>query len=321
MLLIMAGLPATGKTTLARAIARRVGGVVLDKDALRAALFPPEMIEYSTTQDDFVVTLMLQAAAHLLDGEPRRLVILDGRPFAREYQVEAVVRMAESHAWEWRVVECVAPEKTIKRRLARSRLTHPAANRTFALYQKMKIAWEEIREEKIVVGTNAPLKKSVQQVLEYMATNSRYNVVPGMKPIRLQLDPLKPRVERELRPRIPGPNLWQLYRKLKAVLERRAGEFRVESDRPEYYRLVSKTKRWKRGGSIYFAAVCRDVGEVSFYVGALGHKTRLRVPEVLVPRYQRGTYFRFTRSNPKELLALERLVAASVRWFRKKGWA
>jgi adenylylsulfate kinase len=321
MLIIMAGLPGTGKTTLARAVARRVGGIVLDKDALRAALSPPEMIEYSTTQDDFVVTLMLQAAAYLLDGEPRRVVVLDGRPFARKYQVEAVVRVAERHAWEWRLVECVAPDQTVKRRLARSRQTHPAANRTFALYQKMKIAWEAIRREKIVVATNVPLKVSVQQVLEYMATNSRYNVVPGMKPIRLPLEPLPPRVERPRLPRMPGPNLWPLFRKLKAILEKRAPEFRVESDAAEYYRLVSKTRRWKRGGSIYFAAVRRDVGEVSFYVGALEYKNRLRVPEVLTPRYQAETYFRFTRSNPKELRALDRLVAAAARWFRKKGWA
>jgi len=122
-----------------------VGGVVLDKDAPRAALFAPEMIEHSTTQNDFVVTLMLQAAAYLLDGEPRRVVILDGCPFARTYQVDAVVRVAERHAWEWRLIECVAPEKTVQRRLARGRQAHPAANRTFSLYQNMEIAWEEIR--------------------------------------------------------------------------------------------------------------------------------------------------------------------------------
>src|SRR5690348_14369339 len=47
MLLIMAGLPATGKTTLARAIAERTGAVVLDKDVIRASLFPAQLIEYS----------------------------------------------------------------------------------------------------------------------------------------------------------------------------------------------------------------------------------------------------------------------------------
>ena len=39
MIVIMAGLPGTGKSTLARALAQRLAGAVLDKDEIRAALF------------------------------------------------------------------------------------------------------------------------------------------------------------------------------------------------------------------------------------------------------------------------------------------
>ena len=41
MIVIMAGLPGTGKSTLAQALAQRLPGAVLDKDAIRAALFEP----------------------------------------------------------------------------------------------------------------------------------------------------------------------------------------------------------------------------------------------------------------------------------------
>jgi predicted kinase len=44
----MAGLPGTGKSTLARVLANDLGGVVLDKDVIRAALFPAALIEYSS---------------------------------------------------------------------------------------------------------------------------------------------------------------------------------------------------------------------------------------------------------------------------------
>src|SRR5947209_2269421 len=46
MLIAMAGLPGTGKSTLARQMARALSGVVLDKDVIRAALFPPALVEY-----------------------------------------------------------------------------------------------------------------------------------------------------------------------------------------------------------------------------------------------------------------------------------
>ena len=48
MIILMAGLPGCGKTTLAQAIAARIGGTLLNKDDIRAALFTPAQIEYST---------------------------------------------------------------------------------------------------------------------------------------------------------------------------------------------------------------------------------------------------------------------------------
>ena len=66
MIVIMAGLPGTGKSTLARALAQRLPGAVLDKDAIRAALFQPAYVEYSPAQDDFCQEIMLQTAAYLL---------------------------------------------------------------------------------------------------------------------------------------------------------------------------------------------------------------------------------------------------------------
>ena len=93
----MAGLPGTGKSTLARALADRTGGAVLSKDEIRAALFPPADIEFSTEQDDFCMEVMLMTAERLLQKNPRRMVFLDGRPFSRRYQLEWVMAWAAQH--------------------------------------------------------------------------------------------------------------------------------------------------------------------------------------------------------------------------------
>jgi predicted kinase len=155
MLLILAGLPGTGKSTLGRALARRLSGHVLDKDRVRDALFGPDRIEFSTDQDDLVVSLMLQAAAHIWWKDERAVVILDGRVFSKNSQLKQVTDLADRAGQPWRVVECVCSEMTAKARIAQDQQkgTHPAANRTPAMYDAVQARFEPIPEPKIVVDT------------------------------------------------------------------------------------------------------------------------------------------------------------------------
>jgi hypothetical protein len=83
MLILMAGLPGSGKTTLARELAAQTSGRVVSKDEIRHALFRPEEIEYSSRQDDFCMQIMLQTAAYLLERQREMCVFLDGRTFSR----------------------------------------------------------------------------------------------------------------------------------------------------------------------------------------------------------------------------------------------
>ncbi|MGH9524873.1 MAG: AAA family ATPase [Terriglobales bacterium] len=166
MLLIMAGLPGTGKSTLAQAVAKKTGAIVLDKDSLRAALFPPNLIEYTREQDDFVVRVMLKVAGWILRRDAAAAVILDGRPFAKKYQLDQVVNFAEWIKSAWRIVECTCDEDTARERLASAE--HPAADRDYELYRRVKGEWEEITRPKLVVHSGRRVEELAGEVVAYL---------------------------------------------------------------------------------------------------------------------------------------------------------
>ncbi len=149
----------------------RTQGALLSKDEIRAALFAPaglvpNDIDYSVKQDDFVMEVMLEAARYMLQETPARKIFLDGRTFSRRYQIDRVLKFADELSQPWTIIECACSDETARRRLdLEPDTSHPARNRTFALYLEMKARFEPITYPKTTISTDQELKQCVEQAL------------------------------------------------------------------------------------------------------------------------------------------------------------
>ena len=163
MIVIMVGLPGTGKSTLARRLAQELQGVVIDKDTVRAALFG-EYVDYTREQDDLTMECVYSAARYMARS---RVAFVDGRAFALRYQWERALEVAGD---DRRVIETVCADDVARARLDAAAGSHLAVNRTFRLYLELKAKREEIAASKLVVDTGRPFEESVEECLAYIRT-------------------------------------------------------------------------------------------------------------------------------------------------------
>jgi predicted kinase len=165
---LFAGLPGTGKSTLARALVERMGAAVLDKDRVRAALFPDELTDYSGEQDQLCMRAMLAAAAYLSERRRVEYIFFDGRTFSTGRQIEEVLMAAKRAGARWRILHVTCADAVAEERLAREDPGHPAQNRDLALYRSIKQHFEAILQPKLEVDTTLGIDRGLAAVEGYL---------------------------------------------------------------------------------------------------------------------------------------------------------
>jgi len=139
MIVIMAGLPGTGRAHWRERSRNAFQARFSIRTPIRAALFQPAHVEYSLAQDDFCQEIMLQTSAYLLAKDAELHVLLDGRTFSRRYQRERVTNSAGKGGPlgpRWNASVRKGPRSDAWRK--RWRKTPPAANRTPELHRQIR---------------------------------------------------------------------------------------------------------------------------------------------------------------------------------------
>ena len=166
---LLAGLPGTGKSTLAKALASRLDAVILSKDEVRAALFPARVIEYSDAENEIAVEAILRSAA-LISSQAHApaYILIDGRTFSRRSQIDQVIAAAEANRTPWRILHLWCNDELARARILASSSGHPARDRNALLFDQVRSRFEAIERPALRVDTGRELAAIVEEAVAYL---------------------------------------------------------------------------------------------------------------------------------------------------------
>ncbi|MCA9531473.1 MAG: ATP-binding protein [Myxococcales bacterium] len=163
MLIVVFGLPGSGKSYFASRLAARLGAAYLSSDALRREL--AHKPGYSSAEKARVYEQLLAEASTYLRAE--RSVVLDAT-FHRAARRQAVTELATATGAELRWIEIVAPEPTLRERLAKAR---PDSDADYAVYEKLKQEFEPLAEPHLrLTSTDHNLADMLDKGLKHIET-------------------------------------------------------------------------------------------------------------------------------------------------------
>jgi predicted kinase len=164
-LVVVAGLPGTGKSQFCRELKLRTAAVILQSDAVRRLLF--ERPAYSWSESRCVFSALQAATRKLLDTGIS--CIVDATNVAKVYR-QPLYDIAEERGAKLVVVEVTAPEEVVMARLSDPAITSERlSDADVAVYERMQQAWEEIGQDHFVVDTSKPTDDAVDAVAWEMA--------------------------------------------------------------------------------------------------------------------------------------------------------
>lgn len=164
-LVLMAGMPGTGKTTLALTLGQALGWPVIDKDSLKSPLLTLGVSEELAGPASYALLLEM---AHDLLVQQRLSVILDS-PGRFPSVLERVQNMTEQVGARLKIIHCIANQELRQQRLTR-RVARPSqwtANADLSDEQERQM-FEHFPTDILILDTSWPFEQCIAEALAYL---------------------------------------------------------------------------------------------------------------------------------------------------------
>lgn len=157
MLILVCGLPGTGKSTLANNLARKINATVLRTDVIRKELF--KRPRYTEEEKKLIYDIVFLIAKYLL--EKKNNVIIDGTFYKKKIR-ERIYDIGKKTESDLHVIECTCPENVIVERMKRrDKRGKNLSDADFQVYKRIKGEFEPISRKHITIDTNRSVRETL----------------------------------------------------------------------------------------------------------------------------------------------------------------
>lgn len=162
-LIVVSGLPGSGKSYFSRRLAERIALPIIESDAMRQILSPKPT--YSASESE-----RLFRACHVLIGDLLRggvSIIFDATNLI-EYHREQLYRIADNAGAKLILVRMEAPPELVKQRMESRRNGDDPDDKSDAdwqVYRKMTATAQEIRRNHFVVDTSGDITPAIEKIV------------------------------------------------------------------------------------------------------------------------------------------------------------
>ena len=170
MLLILCGLPGTGKSSLSKKLATKFKATHLNSDVIRKELFKERT--YSEEEKEQVYAKLFELAELELIKENN--VILDGT-FYRDFYRKKIVSLAKKLKILFYFIECTLPSSVVRERIFARK--NNASEADFKVYQKLKRDFEPVRQIHLSLDMSQNFKDQFEKIQEFIAKTQKQKLI------------------------------------------------------------------------------------------------------------------------------------------------
>jgi predicted kinase len=159
MVIIVFGLPGSGKSYFASALANRIAALYLSSDKIRKELFAVR-----TYKDDEKERVYSEILERTVKGSAKKNVVVDATFCSAYWRDKFKDRVASRHQLKW--IEINAAEELVRKRLSKPR---PESDADFSIYKKLRDKWEPMNEHHLILESdNENFEEMMSEAIHYL---------------------------------------------------------------------------------------------------------------------------------------------------------